>query len=87
MASGQIRRGRRDKRERDPSGKRIERREIGTPGEFDALTDDELERALKSASRGLAWWLASVGADVARGRNPGKRLGVSVGEGTPPGTV
>jgi hypothetical protein len=28
------------------SGKRIERREIGAPGEFDALTDDELERAL-----------------------------------------
>jgi hypothetical protein len=28
------------------SGQRIERREIGAPGEFDALTDDELERAL-----------------------------------------
>jgi hypothetical protein len=28
------------------SGHRIERREIGTPGEFDHLSDDELERAL-----------------------------------------
>jgi hypothetical protein len=27
-------------------GHRIERREIGTPGEFDHLSDDELERAL-----------------------------------------
>jgi hypothetical protein len=28
------------------SGQRIERREVGTPGEFDAFNDDELERAL-----------------------------------------
>jgi hypothetical protein len=28
------------------TGHRIERREIGTPGEFDHLTDDELERML-----------------------------------------
>ena len=28
------------------SGKRIERAEVGTAGEFDALSDDELERAL-----------------------------------------
>jgi hypothetical protein len=28
------------------SAQRIERREIGTPGEFEALTDDELQRAL-----------------------------------------
>jgi hypothetical protein len=28
------------------SGHRIERREIGSPGEFDHLTDDELERVL-----------------------------------------
>jgi hypothetical protein len=28
------------------SGQRIERREVGTPGAFDAMTDDELERAL-----------------------------------------
>ena len=28
------------------SGHRIERSEIGGPGEFDALSDDELERAL-----------------------------------------
>jgi hypothetical protein len=28
------------------SGKRIERAEVGAAGEFDALTDDELERAL-----------------------------------------
>jgi hypothetical protein len=28
------------------SGQRIERREIGSPSEFDALTNDELERAL-----------------------------------------
>jgi hypothetical protein len=29
------------------SGQRIERREIGAPGEFDALSDDELERAVR----------------------------------------
>ena len=28
------------------SGKRVERSEIGAPGEFDHLNDDELERAL-----------------------------------------
>jgi hypothetical protein len=28
------------------SGQRIERREVGSPGEFDRLTDDELERML-----------------------------------------
>jgi phage terminase small subunit len=28
------------------SGKRIERAEIGAPGEFETMTDDELERAL-----------------------------------------
>jgi phage terminase small subunit len=28
------------------SGHRIERREVGAPGEFDALSDDELERAI-----------------------------------------
>jgi hypothetical protein len=28
------------------SGQRIERKEVGTPGVFDSLTDDELERAL-----------------------------------------
>jgi hypothetical protein len=28
------------------SGVRIERKEVGTPGEFDHLTDDELERLL-----------------------------------------
>ena len=28
------------------SGQRIERREIGAPGEFESLTDDELERAV-----------------------------------------
>jgi hypothetical protein len=28
------------------SGQRLERREIGAPGEFEALTNDELERAL-----------------------------------------
>lgn len=28
------------------TGQRIERREVGTPGEFDAFNDDELERAL-----------------------------------------
>jgi hypothetical protein len=28
------------------SGKWIERAEVGTPGEFDAMTDEELERAL-----------------------------------------
>jgi hypothetical protein len=27
-----------------PTGMRIERREVGRPGEFDALSDDELER-------------------------------------------
>ena len=29
-----------------PSGHRIERKEEGAPGEFDAYSDDELERAL-----------------------------------------
>jgi hypothetical protein len=28
------------------SGKRVERSEVGAPGEFEALTDDQLERAL-----------------------------------------
>jgi hypothetical protein len=28
------------------SGKRIERAEIGAPGEYEALTDDELERQI-----------------------------------------
>jgi hypothetical protein len=28
------------------SGQRIERREIGAPGEFESLSDDELDRAL-----------------------------------------
>jgi phage terminase small subunit len=28
------------------SGQRIERREIGAPGEFETMTDEELERAL-----------------------------------------
>ncbi|MGA8693996.1 MAG: hypothetical protein WB689_09130 [Xanthobacteraceae bacterium] len=32
------------------SGQRIERREIGAPGEFGALNDDELERALVERS-------------------------------------
>jgi hypothetical protein len=35
------------------NGQRIERREIGAPGEFDALTDDELERALVERFRAL----------------------------------
>jgi hypothetical protein len=29
------------------SGKRVECREVGAPGEFEALSDDELERALR----------------------------------------
>ena len=28
------------------TGKRIERQEVGRPGEFETMTDDELERAL-----------------------------------------
>jgi hypothetical protein len=28
------------------SGQRIERKEVGPPGAFDAMTDEELERAL-----------------------------------------
>jgi hypothetical protein len=38
------------------SGKRIERREIGAPGEFETMTDEELERALmeRIARLGLA---------------------------------
>jgi len=31
------------------SGQRVERKEIGPPGAFDGLTDDELERALVDA--------------------------------------
>jgi hypothetical protein len=39
------------RRDRGDQGKRrayrqIERREVGGPGEFEALTDDELERAI-----------------------------------------
>jgi hypothetical protein len=40
------RRGRGDKEKGIFSGKRIERAEIGAPGEFETMTDDELERAL-----------------------------------------
>jgi hypothetical protein len=29
-----------------PTGHRVERSEVGAPGEFDAMQDDELERAL-----------------------------------------
>jgi hypothetical protein len=35
------------------SGQRIERREIGAPGEFEALTDDELLAALRERLRAL----------------------------------
>jgi hypothetical protein len=37
------------------SGRRVERSEVGGPGEFEAMTDDELERALreKIAALGL----------------------------------
>ena len=35
------------------SGQRIERREIGAPGEFDALSDDELERAVRERFNAL----------------------------------
>jgi hypothetical protein len=35
------------------SGQRIERREVGTPGEFDSLSDDELERMLVERFRAL----------------------------------
>jgi phage terminase small subunit len=38
------------------TGKRIERSELGAPGEFEALSDDELERALaeRLSALGLA---------------------------------
>jgi hypothetical protein len=35
------------------SGQRIERREIGAPGEFEALTDDKLLAALRERLRAL----------------------------------
>jgi hypothetical protein len=35
------------------SGQRIERREIGAPSEFEALTDDELLAALRERLRAL----------------------------------
>jgi hypothetical protein len=43
-------------------GKRAERAEIGGPGEFDHLTDDELERAWSSVWLGsvLRWCLQSA---------------------------
>ena len=31
------------------TGHRIERKEIGAPGEFDNITDDELKRAIKAS--------------------------------------
>jgi hypothetical protein len=36
------------------SGKRIERREVGAPGEFETMTDEELKRALKERVARLA---------------------------------
>jgi hypothetical protein len=45
------------------SGQRVERREIGAPGEFDALSDDELERALIERFRALGL-NADAGSDT-----------------------
>jgi hypothetical protein len=36
------------------TGQRIERRDIGAPGEFESLTDEELERALVERFNALA---------------------------------
>jgi hypothetical protein len=55
-------------------GKRIERSEIGAPGEFEALADDELERAIverfqalglspDSGSERRHWSIALYGGD------------------------
>ena len=38
-----------DQRERRLNGKRIERSEVGGPGEFEMMGDDQLERALAAA--------------------------------------
>jgi hypothetical protein len=46
------------------SGQRIERREIGALGEFDALNDDELERPLVERFSALDL-TADAGADTA----------------------
>jgi hypothetical protein len=54
MASGQISAAVAAIKEKGVlSRQRIERAEIGGPGEFDALTDDELERALIERFSGL----------------------------------
>jgi hypothetical protein len=47
MASGQISAAVSAIKEKGVlSGKRIERSEVGAPGEFETMTDEELERAL-----------------------------------------
>ena len=45
------------------SGHRIERSEIGGPGEFEALNDDELERVLVERLSALGFSLSPIAAD------------------------
>jgi hypothetical protein len=45
------------------TGQRIERKEVGPPGQFEAMTDDELERALVERLKALDLTPA-VGSDT-----------------------
>jgi len=59
------------------SGKRIERSEVGSPGEVDHLTDDELERALieRLAQLGFAPVAISNGSIALNGADTDKTEG------------
>jgi hypothetical protein len=46
------------------SGQRVQRKEVGRPGEFDALTDDELERALRERLNSLGLLTPDAGSDT-----------------------
>jgi hypothetical protein len=42
----------------------VERKEVRRPGEFDALTDDELERALRERLNSLGLLTPDAGSDT-----------------------
>jgi hypothetical protein len=42
------------------SGKRVDRKEVGQPGEFEALNDDELERALLERIARLGFQIRAI---------------------------
>ena len=45
------------------SGHRVERSEVGGPGEFDAMQDDELERVLVERLGALGFSLSPIAED------------------------